>query len=32
MIDDDPDVTITLQAALEQYGFTTDSYNDPVIA
>jgi DNA-binding response OmpR family regulator len=32
IIDDEPDVTITLQSVLEKNGFGTDSYNDPVEA
>ena len=32
IIDDDPDVTITLQKALEQNGFGTETYNDPLAA
>jgi DNA-binding response OmpR family regulator len=32
IIDDEPDVTIALQSALEQDGFKTESYNDPVLA
>ena len=32
IIDDEPDVTTALQSALEQDGFKTESYNDPVLA
>jgi DNA-binding response OmpR family regulator len=32
IIDDDPDITITLQKVLEQNGFKTNSYDDPVKA
>ena len=32
IIDDDPDVTLALSAGLEQNGFRTDSYTDPVLA
>jgi DNA-binding response OmpR family regulator len=32
IIDDDPDVTLALSTALEQHGFKTDSYTDPVLA
>jgi two-component system alkaline phosphatase synthesis response regulator PhoP len=32
VIDDDPDITITLQAALEKYGFKVDYYTNPVSA
>ena len=31
IIDDDPDITITLSKVLEQNGFKTDSYTDPVL-
>jgi DNA-binding response OmpR family regulator len=32
IIDDDPDITISLQAALEKYKFRVDYYTDPVSA
>ncbi len=32
IIDDEPDITMTLRAVLDQNGFTTDSYTDPVAA
>jgi DNA-binding response OmpR family regulator len=32
IIDDDQDITITLQSVLELNGFKIDSYNDPVLA
>lgn len=32
IIDDDPDITITVSEVLEQNGFKTDSYNDPILA
>ena len=32
VIDDDPDVTMTLQTVLQQNGFRTDPYDDPVTA
>jgi CheY-like chemotaxis protein len=32
VIDDDPDVIITLRTALEGHGFRTDSYSNPVLA
>ncbi len=32
IIDDDQDVTMTLQTVLEQNGFMTDSYTDPAFA
>jgi DNA-binding response OmpR family regulator len=32
IIDDDPDITITLSKVLEQNGFKTDSYTDPRLA
>jgi DNA-binding response OmpR family regulator len=32
IIDDEPDVTTTLRSVLEQNGFRTESYNDPVLA
>ena len=32
IIDDQPDVAMTFRMALEQSGFSTDSYTDPVIA
>lgn len=31
IIDDDPDITITLSKVLELNGFKTDSYTDPVL-
>jgi DNA-binding response OmpR family regulator len=30
IVDDDPDVTMTLQTVLQQNGFRTDAYDDPV--
>lgn len=30
IIDDDPDVTMTLRKVLEESGYSTDSYTDPV--
>ena len=32
IIDDDPDITITLRMSLEDNGFKADSYTDPVLA
>jgi DNA-binding response OmpR family regulator len=32
IIDDDPDITITLRISLEDSGFSADSYTDPVLA
>ena len=32
IIDDEKDITISLRVILERYGFTTDSYSDPVLA
>jgi DNA-binding response OmpR family regulator len=32
IIDDDPDITITLRISLEDNGFRADSYTDPVLA
>ena len=32
IVDDEPDVTVTLRVPLEQNGFRTDSYTNPVIA
>jgi len=32
IIDDEQDVTFTLQKVLERHGFRTDSYTDPVLA
>ena len=32
IIDDNPDVTLSLRAVLEQTGFKTDSYTDPILA
>jgi DNA-binding response OmpR family regulator len=32
IIDDDPDTTFTLRTVLEQNGFVTDSYTNPVLA
>jgi DNA-binding response OmpR family regulator len=32
IIDDEEDIIISLRAVLEQYGFRTDSYTDPVLA
>jgi len=32
IIDDEPDVNIVLQSVLEQNGYRTDSYTDPVAA
>ena len=32
IIDDEQDTAFTLQMALEQYGFKTDTYTDPVLA
>ena len=32
IIDDEPDVTMTLRKVLEQSGYSTDSYTDPVAA
>jgi DNA-binding response OmpR family regulator len=32
IIDDEPDVILTLRTALEQNGFTTDSFNDSTLA
>lgn len=32
IIDDDPDITITLRMSLEDNGFSVDSYTDPVLA
>jgi DNA-binding response OmpR family regulator len=32
IIDDDPDTTFTLRTVLEQNGFKTDSYTNPVLA
>ena len=32
VIDDDPDIIITLRTALEGYGFKMDSYSNPVLA
>ena len=32
IIDDDPDITITLRLSLEGNGFSADSYTDPVLA
>jgi DNA-binding response OmpR family regulator len=32
IVDDDPEVTITLQTVLQQNGFRTDAYDDPVAA
>jgi CheY-like chemotaxis protein len=32
LIEDDPDVTLTLKTVLENGGYTVDTFNDPVIA
>ena len=32
VIDDEPDVSLTLRAVLEENGFNTDSYTDPALA
>ncbi len=32
IIDDDPDITITLSISLEDNGFRVDTYTDPVLA
>lgn len=32
IIDDNPDVTLSLRVALEQNGFKTDSYTNPALA
>jgi len=32
IIDDDPDITITLRISLEDNGFKADSYTDPILA
>ena len=32
LIDDDPDITLTLKTVLEDNGYTVDTFNDPVIA
>lgn len=32
IVDDDPDITITLRMSLEDNGFKADSYTDPVLA
>jgi DNA-binding response OmpR family regulator len=32
IIDDEEDITIALRTVLEEYGFKTDSYTDPVLA
>ena len=32
IIDDEEDITISLRTVLEEYGFKTDSYTDPVLA
>ena len=32
VVDDEPDINTTLEKALEQYGFTVDSYECPLIA
>jgi DNA-binding response OmpR family regulator len=32
IIDDDPDIAITLRISLEDNGFSADSYTDPVLA
>jgi DNA-binding response OmpR family regulator len=31
IVDDDPDITITLRISLQDNGFSTDSYTDPVL-
>ncbi|PWU82206.1 MAG: response regulator, partial [Candidatus Nitrosopolaris wilkensis] len=32
IIDDEPDIILTLRMALEQNGFRTDSYSDSILA
>jgi DNA-binding response OmpR family regulator len=32
LVDDEPDVTYTIQKILEDYGFKVDSFNDPILA
>jgi len=32
IIDDDPDISISLQAVLAKYGFRVDYYTNPVLA
>jgi len=32
LIDDEPDVTYTIQKILEDHGFKADSFNDPILA
>jgi DNA-binding response OmpR family regulator len=32
IIDDEEDITMSLRAVLERYGFKTNSYTDPVLA
>ena len=32
IIDDDPDITITLRISLQDNGFSADSYTDPILA
>jgi DNA-binding response OmpR family regulator len=32
LVDDEPDVTLTLKKGLEENGFSVDAFNDPRIA
>ena len=32
LVDDDPDITLTLKTVLENNGYTVDVFNDPIIA
>ena len=32
LVDDEPDVTYTIQKILEDHGFKVDSFNDPILA
>jgi DNA-binding response OmpR family regulator len=32
IVDDEPDITKTLQITLEDNGFEVDSFNDPILA